>query len=176
MTSRKMRVFLPVALTLLLTDCATKRLAEERLQYHVPTPVVGDLLRFTLSYNQGAAMGTSLGEYSRVGFSVVAVAMLAILLNVLRATPPDDGWAAAALALICGGAVGNLLDRLRSARGVVDFIDIGIGDHRFWIFNVADIGVTVGAATLAFLIWRRGDPTTPPAAGAPPSPPTPPAP
>jgi signal peptidase II len=118
-------------------------------------------------------MGTSLGPYSRVGFSVVAVAMLVILLRVLRATPPDDVWVGGALALICGGAVGNLADRLRSARGVVDFIDVGVGDYRFWIFNVADIGVTVGAATLAFLIWRRGDP---PPAPPPPGPPGPPGP
>ncbi len=47
-----------------------------------------------------------------------------------------------------------MLDRLRSSRGVVDFIDIGIGSHRFYIFNVADMGVSVGAVMLAYLLWR----------------------
>ena len=54
----------------------------------------------------------------------------------------------AALALVCGGAIGNILDRLRYEAGVVDFIDIGIGSHRFWIFNVADSAVSIGAVLL----------------------------
>ena len=174
MLARKTRVFIPLALALLLTDCATKRLAEEHLPRGYPQQVVDDVLRFTLSYNTGAAMSSSLGRFSRVGFSVIAVVMLVVLLRVLRTAPPDDAWVGGALALICGGAVGNLLDRLRSPNGVVDFIDVGIGTHRFWIFNVADMGVTVGAALLAFLLWRRGD--LPPAPMPPPSSPTPSAP
>lgn len=54
-----------------------------------------------------------------------------------------------------GGAVGNLLDRIRSARGVVDFIDLGIGDVRFWTFNMADVGITCGAIVLAILLARE---------------------
>ena len=57
-----------------------------------------------------------------------------------------------ALGLAWGGAAGNLLDRLRSPRGVVDFIDIGVGSWRFWTFNVADSGVTIGAIILAWLL------------------------
>ena len=55
-----------------------------------------------------------------------------------RRTAPDARLRAAALALVAGGAMGNLIDRLRSPRGVVDFINVGIGDARFWTFNVAD--------------------------------------
>ena len=62
------------------------------------------------------------------------------------------------LALIAGGALGNLLDRLRSVRGVVDFIDVGIGDSRFWTFNVADSGVTCGAILLMLVLWSRPAP------------------
>ena len=50
--------------------------------------------------------------------------------------------------------MGNLLDRVRSPLGVVDFIDVGIGDTRFWTFNLADLGVTVGALLLAAVLWR----------------------
>ncbi|MDH3426800.1 MAG: signal peptidase II, partial [Gemmatimonadota bacterium] len=53
-----------------------------------------------------------------------------------------------AVALVCGGAVGNIIDRLRYEAGVVDFIDVGVGTHRFWIFNVADSAVSVGAVLL----------------------------
>jgi signal peptidase II len=52
------------------------------------------------------------------------------------------------------GAAGNLLDRLRSARGVIDFIDVGIGSLRFWTFNIADACLTTGAVLLALALWR----------------------
>ena len=58
------------------------------------------------------------------------------------------------LGILMGGAVGNLASRAFSHRGVVDFIDVGFGSHRFYVFNVADIGITLGAVLLAFLIYR----------------------
>jgi signal peptidase II len=60
-----------------------------------------------------------------------------------------------AIALVTGGALGNLVDRVRWARGVVDFIDVGLAGWRFWTFNVADIGVTCGAILLAIILWRE---------------------
>ncbi len=54
--------------------------------------------------------------------------------------------------------MGNLLDRLRSPRGIIDFIDVGIGDARFWTFNVADVGVSIGAVLLAMVLWREDNP------------------
>jgi signal peptidase II len=72
-----------------------------------------------------------------------------------KQTSPDDRLQIASIALICGGAVGNLLDRVRSPRGVVDFIDIGIGSHRFWTFNIADMAVTIGTATLTWILCAR---------------------
>ncbi len=58
--------------------------------------------------------------------------------------------------MVCGGAVGNLIDRVRSADGVVDFIDVGIGVHRWPTFNIADSAVTVGAVGLAYVLWMEG--------------------
>ena len=72
-----------------------------------------------------------------------------------RRAAPHDRTLALALALIVAGASGNLLDRLRSERGVVDFIDIGFGDMRFWTFNLADVAVFCGAVLLANLLIRR---------------------
>ena len=139
-------------------DFMTKRLAVEHLSpAYVPHPVVGDLLRFTLAYNKYAAMGLSLGGYSRPGFAITAVAVIAVLGMIYRRTPSSAKWSGFALALIAAGALGNLTDRLMSSMGVVDFIDVGIGTTRFYTFNIADMGVTCGALLLAILSMRSSD-------------------
>jgi signal peptidase II len=72
---------------------------------------------------------------------------------------------------VAGGAAGNLLDRLRGAQGVVDFIDVGIGIHRWPTFNVADAAVSCGAIVLAVSLWVEDARRT--RAEAAPSPPSP---
>jgi len=114
-------------------------------------------VQLTLAHNPGAAFSFSLGPLSRVIFSVLALVVLAVLWRLYRDTSSGDGWQSVALALVAGGALGNLLDRLRSARGVVDFIDLGYGSFRLWTFNVADVGVTMGGLLLAVLLLRRAD-------------------
>jgi signal peptidase II len=94
-----------------------------------------------------------------VVFTIVASLMLVVIFRMYRRTAQHDAAQSAALALIAAGALGNLIDRLRSARGVVDLIDVGAGGVRFWTFNVADMGVTVGAALLALVLLRQ--PATP---------------
>lgn len=152
----KTRTFLTLGLPLLLTDCATKAVAVAELLPHTPHEVYGDMVRLTLVYNTGAAMSLTLGEWSRLGFAGLAVAAIFFLLHLLYRAPDDDRMRAAALALVTAGAMGNLWDRLRWDRGVVDFIDLGIGQHRFWIFNTADVGITLGALLLAVALWREG--------------------
>jgi signal peptidase II len=153
--ARRALAFWPVFGGIVATDYVSKRAAEGRLTLHSPHSLLGDFVRLTLTYNTGAAMNLSLGDASRVAFTALAGVMLVVIFRMYRRTPHHDAWQAAALALIAAGALGNLLDRLRSARGVVDFIDVGIGDTRFWTFNVADMGVTCGALLLALLLWRR---------------------
>jgi signal peptidase II len=155
--SRKARIFWPLCLTLLLADCTTKRIAEDRLaQEYVSHPVVGDVVTFTLAYNPGIAFGLPVGNNSRfVILGLVGIALL-ILAGIYRSVADGDRWKTMALALIFGGAVGNALDRVISPRGVVDFIDVGVGSFRFWTFNIADIGVTSGAMLLAWLYLREG--------------------
>jgi signal peptidase II len=149
----KAKAFWSLLAVLVLADCSTKRLAVEHLSPpYVPHEIVGDWLRLTLAYNRGAAMGLFLGTYSRVALALIALAALAVLGTLYRRSPSGDAWRAAALALVAGGAVGNLLDRLGSARGVVDFIDVGVGDVRFWTFNMADVGISCGALLLALLL------------------------
>lgn len=155
--SPKARWFWPLALALLVTDCATKRAVEERLDVGVPRPIVGETVRFTLSYNTNAAMGFSLGGDSRrLVLSALAVAALLVLGVLYHRTRPSDRLRVIGVALVAGGALGNLLDRLRSAAGVVDFIDVGVRDVRFWTFNVADMGITIGAIMLMLALGRWG--------------------
>ncbi|MGQ0766630.1 MAG: signal peptidase II [Gemmatimonadota bacterium] len=156
----KSRAFWPLAFLLLLADCASKRLAVEHLDGEpAPLEVVGEALRFTLTYNPGAAFSFSLGDHSRLIFSVLAICVIAVLVRMYRDLEPADHAMGASLGLVVGGAFGNLLDRLRSERGVVDFIDLGVAGYRFWTFNIADIGVTTGAVLLLVLMFRR--PTSP---------------
>jgi signal peptidase II len=148
--------FWTIFLTIVLVDVATKRFAVTELsQPYMPHDVIGDFLRFTLAFNAGGAMSLSLGPSSRWWFTLLSIATLFVLAYMYRHTSPDDRVQIASIALICGGAVGNLLDRLRSSRGVVDFIDIGIGAHRFWTFNIADMGVTIGTAALTWILCIR---------------------
>jgi signal peptidase II len=152
----KARFFWPTLVVVYCLDFMTKRLAETHLRpEHVPHRVIGELVRFTLAYNKDAAMGLSLGGYSRSGFTLTAAAILVVLGVLYRRTAESDKFSALALALIVAGALGNLTDRLMSSRGVVDFIDVGIGSARFYTFNVADAGVTCGAILLAILSLRE---------------------
>jgi signal peptidase II len=171
LSSLRDRIFASVALGILAGDVVTKRIAEVRLPLHQPVDAIGEYVRWTLTYNTGAAMNMTLGASSRVVFSALAMVMIVIILRMWRDLPPTSTWMSASLAMIVAGATGNLIDRIRSARGVVDFIDVGVGASRFWTFNVADSGVTVGAIILAVYTWRE-----PAEALAPPAPPAPPAP
>ena len=147
--------FWTIFLSIVLVDIVTKRFAESSLVPYVPKNIIDDILRFTLAFNAGGAMSLSLGPSSRWWFTLLSIATLFVLAYMYRQTSPSDRLQLASLALICGGAVGNLIDRLRSPLGVVDFIDIGIGPHRFWTFNIADVGVTFGTAALTWILCVR---------------------
>ncbi len=137
-------------------DFITKAIAAERLvPRHVPHPIIGDFLRFTLAYNPGAAFGMHLGPASRWIFATLSVIIVVVLLRATADLTRESRLAAIGVPIVIGGAIGNLLDRIRYRDGVVDFIDIGVGDVRFWTFNVADSAVTVGAVCLVLALWRQ---------------------
>jgi signal peptidase II len=149
-------LFWGTAAAVVAADVVTKALAVRFLSPpHVPHPVIGDVVRLTLAYNPGAAFSMSLGPYSRYIFGAFALVALVVLWNLYRRANPSERLLSFALGLAWGGAAGNLIDRLRSSRGVVDFIDIGVAAWRFWTFNVADSAVTVGAVILAWLLARE---------------------
>ncbi len=152
----KARWFWPLVIALFLTDCATKRAVEHRLTVGQSRPVVGEVVRFTLSYNTNAVMGLPLGGgASRLVLSALTIAALVVLGLLYHRAQPSERLQVLGIALVAGGAIGNLLDRIRSSAGVVDFIDVGVANVRFWTFNVADMGITAGAVLLFLaLVWK----------------------
>lgn len=153
--STTIRFWIIVVVTVAL-DFVTKALAVEHLvPRHMPHEVIGDVVRFTLAYNPGAAFGMHLGPASRWIFAGLSVVIVAVLLKATSDLTRMSKLAAFGVPVIVGGAIGNLLDRIRLREGVVDFIDIGIGSTRFWTFNVADTAVTIGAVCLVIALWQE---------------------
>jgi signal peptidase II len=147
-------LFWPIIATVVVLDIITKALAVRLLvPQRIPHEVFGDVVRLTLVYNRGAAFGLHVGEHSRWIFLVLTVLALVILYRLYRDTRPGDRLRTVAIALVCAGAIGNLIDRVRSPMGVVDFLDIGVGALRWPTFNVADIAVSIGAFLLAWALW-----------------------
>lgn len=152
----KRTIYLLLVVGIVIADFVTKQLAlQHLLPEHTPHNIVSDILRFTLLHNPGAAFSMYLGPNSRwifIGFTLIA---LVVLWTMYRQTSPRDMLRIVSLGMITGGALGNLVDRFLSARGVVDFIDIGIGTVRFWTFNVADMGVSIGAVLLVLSLYSE---------------------
>lgn len=149
------RVFTVIG-TIIAADAFTKWLAVEHLTpAYVPHPVIGESIRLTLVYNPGAAFGFHLGPWSRWIFAVLTIVALVVMWRLYRSAPAGARWRVRALTLVSAGALGNLIDRLRSSRGVVDFMDVGVGEWRWPTFNIADMAVTVGAILLAIVLWHE---------------------
>lgn len=148
-------LFWLVAVSVVLIDLTSKLAAVAHLS-PIPQPVIGQFVQLQLVYNPGAAFGVYLGEPSRWVFALLAVMALFILGAMVRRSQPDQKVRLVALALVCGGALGNLVDRVRSPRGVVDFIDIGVDFYRWPTFNFADLSVTTGAVLLVTVLWQEG--------------------
>lgn len=147
------RLFWSVLIWVTAVDVVTKQLAV-RMRDQIPHNLVhGDWVQFTLVRNPGAAFGLNVGPHSRWVFMFLTLVALVILGRLYRATAAGDRMRTFALALVCGGAMGNLFDRVTSASGVIDFIDVGVGDSRWPTFNVADMAVSTGAFLLAWVLW-----------------------
>ena len=164
----KHRLVMVVVAWVLGVDMISKAWVQSRFQLGESVGVLGDWLRLTYVLNPGAAFGIHVGPWSRPLFVTLALLALVVLANVVRLTPPQERLRLWALALIMGGALGNLTDRLRAHASVVDFLDVGVGRLRWPVFNVADVGVTVGAVLLVMLLWGEEamEPAEVPAAGA----------
>ena len=162
----KARYFWPWLLILFVTDCSTKDLAVEHLsRAALPRPVIDSFVRLTLAHNPGTAFGFDIrpyvGDWARPLIIACMSLILVVLFRIYSSAAPRARLTAAALGLAAGGAMGNIFDRIRFRAGVVDFIDVGIAGHRFWVFNVADAGVAIGALILAFTFLRAAPDASP---------------
>jgi signal peptidase II len=136
-------------------DLLTKWLVQSHLAQYERVPLIGDYVRLTHIYNPGAAFGISLGSWSRPLFIVLTLAALVALGSMLAGQRSSNRAHFLALTAIAGGALGNLANRIVVERGVVDWIDVGIGAVRWPVFNLADIAITCGAVLLAVSLWRE---------------------
>jgi signal peptidase II len=142
-----------IALLALALDQGSKIAVTGWMQRGESLPVAGDLVRLTYIHNPGAVFGLTFGGRSlHLALSLLA---LGLVVAMLRKTPAEERRARVGLSMILGGAVGNMIDRVRIGE-VIDFLDVGIGHFRWYIFNVADAFVTVGVLVLALAYFFKG--------------------
>ena len=149
--------WLGVVLLIVLLDQISKGFAESWLLQGQPYPVMPSF-NLTLWYNTGAAFSllSEAGGWQRWFFVVVTVVVCGILWSLLKKLKPGEPGAvmsATGIVMIMGGALGNLVDRLfRGA--VVDFLDVYYRSYHWPTFNIADIGITVGALMIIIVTLR----------------------
>ena len=151
----KLVIFALTFSPIMILDLVTKRWALDALSYS-SSQLFGGLIPLTLAFNKGAAFGISIGEDSRWFFVPVTILALALLGNLLKQSSKTDFLRIFSISLVVSGALGNLYDRVRWGRGVVDFIGpIDLGRWDFPIFNVADMAISCGAILLAISFWME---------------------
>jgi signal peptidase II len=142
-------VYAVIAATIAISDQLLKMWVVDNFQVNTPSPVLGDWFRIDFIHNGGGLFGMLQG--SAPLFAVITI----LVVVVLVAVQVNSGWRSwlvtVTLALLLGGAIGNFVDRIRFGY-VIDFADIGIGNSRFYIFNVADSAITI-AILLMFVLW-----------------------
>ncbi len=142
----RLEIWTPIVVVAL--DQGTKAIVWRTLPLHESVAVIPGFLNFTHIRNTGAAFGLMNGSdmpYKTLLLSVVAVVSLVGVGFYAAGLPREQRVARWGLALILGGAAGNLIDRV-TAGFVVDFVDVYWRTYHFWAFNVADSAITVGVA------------------------------
>jgi signal peptidase II len=163
---RSYPLLLGVAALVVAADRWTKEWATIEFEGREPVNVIGEIVRFTYTRNSGVAFGLGAGlPFPYAVFSILAVAVILYLFLRQRTHSAARQWA---LALILGGAIGNLIDRVTTGE-VVDFILVGWRGWYWPVFNVADSAVTIGVVLFG-LTWARHTEETAAATELPPDP------
>ena len=147
--------FLFLSLAVVVLDQWTKWLVELHLPHHAAQPVIDGFLNLTHVRNTGVAFGlfASYGDGGSWMLTLLGLAALTAVGVYFWFAPSRDRMLLAALALVVGGAVGNLMDRISSG-AVTDFIDVYIGTYHWPSFNVADSAISVGIVLMAIDSFR----------------------
>ena len=141
--------WLLVSTVVIVLDQLSKWIALANLEPYRPIAVIDGFLNWMLAFNTGAAFSflADSGGWQRWFFTGLAIVVSAVLVVWLARTARGDWRSAVPLALILGGAIGNVIDRIRLGH-VVDFIDVYVGQHHWPAFNIADSAICVGAVGL----------------------------
>jgi signal peptidase II len=154
---QKLTLALSLIFTILVADIITKRWALTALPPGGATVDGAFGIPLTLAYNKGIAFGLDVPDAGRWILIVASVLVVVMLAAMFRHARPNDWIRLCSLSFVAAGALGNLIDRVRWERGVVDFIGpIDLGFMLWPIFNVADMAITTGACLLALTMWRDG--------------------
>ncbi len=137
-------VFLALAALVVVVDQLSKAWLLANVSLGEVMSVVGDYVRFVLSQNSGALFG--LFRDQAILFALVSVGVVGLIV-LYHGRAGRSLYLSVALGLLLGGAIGNMIDRLRLGY-VVDWVDIGLGDLRFWTFNVADSAISLAIVML----------------------------
>ncbi|MEP6898164.1 MAG: signal peptidase II [Rhodanobacter sp.] len=154
-------IWLWLSAVVIALDQLSKWWAVQALQpIGVPHPVIPGFLNWTLAFNSGAAFSflAGSGGWQRWFFVLLALLISSVLVTWLARTPRRDWRTGMPLALIIGGALGNLVDRLHAAQ-VTDFIHVHFHEWNYPVFNLADCGITVGAVLLVVSGLFAGKPS-----------------
>lgn len=133
-----------------LIDQIAKWILIHQLPPHKSVPVLGNIIRFTHVRNPMAAWGLPIGGALSLIVLPAAIGLVILIYRFKAKTLTER----IALSIVLGGALGNLLDRIRWGN-VVDFIDIGIGSLRWPVFNLADVFVTIGMFLIVYTILKK---------------------
>jgi signal peptidase II len=164
---RRWPLFVALAATVVAADQLAKALVTARLAPGQSVDVIGDLVRIIFGQNTGALFG--LFKDNAVMFGVVSIVVIGLIVAYHGRSAPSL-YLTITLGLLLGGAIGNMLDRLRLGY-VVDFVDVGLGTLRFYTFNVADSAISLSILLLllaairpSLVDGRRPDPAPVPGA------------
>ncbi len=143
-------------------DQITKLYIMQTMRLHETIPVIPNLFSLTYIRNPGAAFGllaNSSNTFRLIFFGLTSVIALGLLGTILLRMPERDWVGRLSIAGVLGGAIGNLIDRLRYGE-VIDFLDVYIEDYHWPAFNVADSAITVGVIFLIvhFAFEKKEDP------------------
>lgn len=149
---------------IILLDQLTKQQIMQTMRLHESIPIVPNLFSLTYIRNPGAAFGLLAGSsnaFRMVFFGLTSIFALGLLGTILLRMPEQDWVGRVSVAGILGGAIGNLIDRLRFGE-VIDFLDVYIENYHWPAFNVADSAITVGVIFLIihFAFEKKPDPST----------------
>ena len=153
-----MKSFFIIAITSFILDQGIKTWIMSHLHFHETIPIIPGFFNITYITNSGAAFGilANSGKWGHIFFQVVSFAALGGLAYLVKQAKNKHSLLVWGAALIFGGALGNLMDRIRFKQ-VIDFLDFYIGRYHWPAFNIADSCITIGGLLLAIYFFKYPD-------------------